>query len=314
MQIKKLLKIKKFLPIILGLLLFFINIGPILADADSPLPLEGEWNFFDIADHSETPEGVEGAEDEGTKYIAGLILFAYEIGKNTLGFAALFLGALAAIKFIQARGNEEKITSSKNWFIWASVGMIIFSIADPIKDIFIVAGDDNFIQAGNVYKSAQGLMQQFDLILKFGRFLLGGFATYFIVVSGTKLVFFANDEETIQKQKKVFSWGIIGLMLFMLAPELVAIFYGQYSPEGASGIGPSAETANDTMYALSNFLLYFMGPLSLLALAGASIMYVAPTGEETKEKAKKIIIAVVTAILLAYSSWVIVNEIVRATS
>lgn len=249
--------------------------------------------------------------DAGTRGVAAVALWAFDILRYLIGALALFLGAIAAIRFIKARGREDEVSRSKRWFEWAAVGMIIFSLALPVKKIFILGGDGFFLSSTGVAVQSQLLNQTIEFVLNFLTYILGAIAVFSITVSGLRLIAFSEMEEVVERQKKGFQWGLIGLAIFIISRELISSFFGRYEGSSATPtIKPDTDALSALATTLSDFLLYFIGPLALLAIIIAAILYTtAGTNEANKEKAKKIIIGTITAIVIAYSSYTIVAEI-----
>lgn len=258
---------------------------------------------------------ITNIKDPGLRGLVYLLLWIYDLGRYVLGSVILIFASVATYHMVTSNGNDEDISRAKRFFLWSAFGMVIFSLSWAIKDIFLIQGESFFLQGDNIEKTASAFSNVIYYILEFFRYALGGVAVYFITASGLKLVSFSESDDIVSQQKKVFVWGLLGLIIFMVSGEIVTTLYGHQTESGDIVVNPDQYSGYDLIIGISEFLLYFIGAIALLAMVFASISYIA-SGENDgmRETSKKIIIGSITGIVIAYSSFTIVSEIIGAIS
>lgn len=260
-------------------------------------------------------ELVTNIQDPGLRGLVSLIIWIYDFGRYVLGTVVLLFGGIAIYRLVSSNGREEDVTRAKNYFVWTAVGFTIFSLSWPMKDIFLIRGGNFFLQGDRISATASAFSNIAYYVLQFVRYMLGGVAAYFITASGLKLVTFSESDDVVTQQKRVFLWGLIGLILFMVSNELVAAIYGHRTVTGEIEVTPDRYAGYDLITGISEFLLYFIGSIALLGIIIASIIYVTSgENEGARENSKKIIIGSITGIVIAYVSYTLVAEIISAIS
>jgi len=288
----------------------------------SLLPI-GDSSFFGLFNvigqtnpNSEEFALITNIADPGLRGLVYIVLWFYDLGRYLLGAAILLFGAIASYHLVASNGKEEDISRSKRFFLWSAIGMIIFSLSWPMKDIFLIRGGNFFLAGDNIEHTASMFSGVFYYALQFFKYIMGGIAVFFITSSGLKLVAYSESGDVVEQQKKVFLWGLIGLIIFMISGELVSTMFGNYSTvTGEIEVNPDYYSGSDLLVGISGFLLYFIGALALLGIVVAAILYVTSGENEAgRENAKKIIIGSITGIVIAYVSYTVVAEIISAIS
>jgi uncharacterized membrane protein len=211
------------------------------------------------------------------------------------------------------------------------IGLGIVAAADfVVKEIFVLAGgtfvgesDTVITLADGSQRTVTGLQastykfnQQASIIVTFLRYIIQGIALYFIVRSGLALIVGGQESDVLDKQKKVFMWGIVALVLVMGAE--VAIKQVIFPIDVLSGakeiqVGELQIEAGQSLIAqLINMILAFAGGVAVFALIAGAAMYATALGhEESTEKGKKIVIGSLMGLIIIFSAYTIVAEFVR---
>lgn len=316
------MQIKKILLALISSAILFTGVLPGFALAqESLLPLGDEEDFglVDVVDQSNLDQDefdlITNIEDPGIRGIVFILIWIYDLGRYILGTVVLLLGAIAAYRIVGSHNNEDEIERGKEYLTWAAIGMVIFSLSWPLKDVLLLQGESFFLHGDQVEATASFASDLIYYILQFIRYILGVAAVYFITAAGLKMIFLSESGDVVAQQKKVFIWGLIGLMLFMISPEIIQAIYGHRTESGDIVITPDQYQGYSTITGISEFLLYFIGALALLGIVVASVIYITSgDNDAAKENSKKIIIGSITGIVIAYMSYTIVAEVISSIS
>lgn len=221
--------------------------------------------------------------------------------KYLMGAIALLFGIIYAASLVFARGKEEAITKQKTNFLWVFVGFVILMLADAVSDIFnpVKATSEDLI---NFEKASDQLRD----IANYIKWLFGSVVVLLMTISGIRLITAGGDEEKITKEKRHLIWSGIGLLVILLASNIVNAIYVVESPTEIR----AAETtiAITEIGGIIRLILVFLGPIAVLFTIYAGFMYLtAFQNEEKLNKAKKMIIAGVTGIIIIYAAFALVN-------
>ncbi len=248
-----------------------------------------------------TPYGATGED-----MAASVVRRSINLIKYLIGGVALMFGLIYAMSFIFARGNEESLSKSKKNFLWLLVGFLIIMVAENISNIFNpeIAKSDQLInfQAGR---------DQLRDIANYLKWIFGSVIMLLITISGIRLVTAGGNQETIDKEKRHLIWSSIGMLIILLASNLVNAIYVIKSPEVI--IAAESTIAVTELGGIIRLLLVFLGPITILFTIVAGFMYLtALDNEERASKAKRMIIGGVTGIVIIYSAYALVGTFMTA--
>ncbi len=169
-----------------------------------------------------------------------------------------------------------------------------YQVFDPTSETGGLEGKEDLEKFTDIAKKAILFMQ----------YLVGGLALIAGVRSGYALIMGGDDDEVQQKEKefvKIFLFAI-GLILFA-----EAIAHWIDIEDGAS-VSIDSGAISREIIGLINYALTFLSAAALFMVVLSSLYYVISFGnDETTGRAKKMIIASVVGLLLAYSSYTIVR-------
>lgn len=118
----------------------------------------------------------------------------------------------------------------------------------------------------------------------------------FITVRGFRLIFSLGDESAMQKQRTLLLNAIIGVGFALLAQIMVdAVFDKDIIPFG------------DELAGIANFILVFFGFGCVLSVIIGGFYLIFSADEGNKDKAKKLIITSIIALLIVLTSFVVVQ-------
>lgn len=154
--------------------------------------------------------------------------------------------------------------------------------------------------------------------IDFLKYLLGGVAVLFVIVSGIRLIIAGKKiDEVSEKQKENFKYIIYGLVLVITADELVTrVFFGDYGEclQSAQNAQECARTGSSLVKGIYSLILAVMASIAVLVLVIAAFRLVTAYGnEETIKKETNRIKMSVIGLLVAASGEFVVKRLVFRT-
>ncbi len=232
---------------------------------------------------------------------------AIRIVKFIAGVLALLFGILYALAFIAAGSQEETITQQKKNFIAMGIAFVLLMIADTVAGIFnpVTSTSETIIDFG----AANDQLRQ---IVDYTKWLLGSVLVLLMTVSGLKLMTAQGEEEKITREKKNLVWSGVGIMVILLASNIVNAIYVIRGPDDFVPANPT--TAVQEAAGVIRLLLVFLGPIAILFTIYAGFFYLtALDDEERVTKGKMMIVGGVTGIIVIYVAYAIINTLLTAS-
>ena len=308
---------KKFKDQILWAFVGFVILGLAQPFSEAFMLLRGDGKI----DLLSNPEAVlASAEIVGFTFRSAAHFVQY-----ILGAIALVMIGVSAFKMVGSVGDEEAVTSARRSIAWSAIGLMIVGGSA----LFI---DNVFAPVGSVEAIAKGLdpAKEQDFILELGRSnarilalnyvkyfqtFIGAVAIFMLFLSGFKMIAAAGNEDIVTKQRKMITWVFLGLTVILIAEVFVNIFFPEVNNEILFSSSTAITSFSMQMGGFSNFLLTFLGGISVLALiVGAVYLTSAATNPEQAEKGKKIILAAAIGIIVAISSFALVNTVLSGSA
>jgi predicted small integral membrane protein len=254
-----------------------------------------DWDQFIVG------TGVGKFQGNGGEEIAlNAIQRAITLVKYAMGAVALVFGILYAMNLIFARGSEDTIGKQKKNFLWAFIGFVILMAASGVAEIFKPqdATPDQLID----FDAARS--QTLNLVT-YMKWMLGSVIVMLMTLSGIKMIMAQGDEAKITEQKKNLVWSGIGMLVILLAGNLVNAFY-VVKDSVASPADPSKAALE--LGGVISLILVFLGPVAVLFTIYAGALYLTALDDEDRtKKAKSMIIGGVMGIVIIYSAYALVN-------
>lgn len=311
-----------------GLLLFGGNIIMITkaqADECNELP-----KVEDIKDKSFIPlanpkcwGNITGPSDTSLagEFILKQLLFGiYENIKYVFSALAVLFLVYNGFRFVTADNDEETIKQQKAHLLWSFIGISLLAGAWEISQIFEYT-DRTFLADSTELKKRLHLFdQEIKIILTFGRYVMGSIAVLYLVLSGAKLITSGDDEQTVTKAKKNFAASIAGLIIIMIADYLINQVLYKVNKTGTAisgqGVEPGINIGKglELLGQMTNFVASFAGPVAIIMLVIAALLYVTSFGEESKMTAAKgIVTGTVIALVVIYGIYAVVATVISGS-
>jgi hypothetical protein len=138
-------------------------------------------------------------------------------------------------------------------------------------------------------------------------------ALIFIIIGAVMYMLSAGDEQAMERAKKTITAAVAGFAIAAAAPtflKTVKSVLGGASGVNADDIVDKAYTLKDIAINVLNLLLSITGIIAIIGLIVGAIFYMTSYGDEDRmEKGKKILVASIIGIVIAFASLVIVKQV-----
>lgn len=262
-----------------------------IAQAQPALPDPGLF----INKSSQQLENVEGTTaQEKLNYLVRQNLIP--IAKFIFISVSILLFVVYGLRLVVAT-EEEEVTRQRDNLLYAVIGFGLLGIATHIVD----ALDPG---SGSGIGQEEELITGTRLLILYAELIIGTVASAIITIAGFRIITSQGNEEEVSKEKAMFTWGAVALMIVMLAETIVSVVY---RVQGTEAIAGDAEQAVAEIAGILSFILQFLAILSVISLLLSGAYMVTSAGNEDQvAKAKTMIIASVVAIGLIFTSYAFV--------
>ena len=245
----------------------------------------------------------------GEELAASALRRGIDILKFIMGGVAMLMGIIYAFGFVFARGKEESIAKHKQNFLYIFIGFLLLMIADQVSEVFNPESEE-LRESGQLVNFGAAHDRLRDIV-NYLKWLFGSLVVLLMTFSGFRLITASGNEEVVEKEKKHITWSGIGLLVILLASNIVNAIYVVGEPEtGQVGTAAGATEGIGEIAGIIRLFLVFLGPVAVLFTIYAGFMYLtAFENEERVNKAKRMIVGGVTGIFIIYASFAIVNTL-----
>ncbi|MBU0727182.1 hypothetical protein KKA95_00690 [Patescibacteria group bacterium] len=225
-------------------------------------------------------------EDLVVDFIRGLIVIA----RYLMGALALIMGVIYGMALVFARGREESIQNQKRNFVYILIGFIVVIASENIANVF----NPERSSAEEII-NFQAASDQLRDAVDYVKWLFGSIVVLFMTVSAVRMITAQGEEEVLTKQKNNITWGLIGILVILLASNIVNAIYVINTPDEI--VAGSAQTTVTEIASIIQLILVFLGPIAIIFTIYSGFMYLtAMDNEERSQKAKRMIIGGITGI------------------
>ncbi|MFA5829431.1 MAG: hypothetical protein WC843_02975 [Candidatus Gracilibacteria bacterium] len=146
--------------------------------------------------------------------------------------------------------------------------------------------------------------------IDFAKYVMGTIAIFMIIVSGIRLITSGRQVDQIaDKQKENLKYAIIGLLVIIIADQVVKVFWGAQGEiyRSQAELLDAAKQGTETIKGFYSFMEYFAAALAILMIViGGFRLVIGAGNEEVQGKVKKQIMwAVVGLIVIGISEFAI---------
>jgi hypothetical protein len=205
----------------------------------------------------------------------------------------VFIGVCTAyfawygLNFIARGSDESALTEGRRAFGYAAIGMGIVGVASLLVQTFA----PSFVGANIVDPTP--FSEAAERIVTYIMLITGTFLIFTISFAGARLIVLQGNESEIEKQRKHFFNGLIGVVLLLLARVMVTALL----PSG----GPDSIVVE--VAGMVKFLLEIVAALAVIALIVSGILTIVNLHkDERKQRAQRILISTVVILIIVVLS------------
>lgn len=199
-------------------------------------------------------------------------------------FNGVLFGALIyyGLKLLFTPENDSSLTETKQALEYAILGTVLVLGVDMISSAFYVGG----IHPSNVNPLIQN-------IIAFVTALVGSALLANIVIQGIMMIT-AGDEGGVTRARTLLIHSCIGAGIVVLAAPIIGMLVG-------------GQASADELIGIGNFLITLFGALAVIGLIVSGILLVISTDESFKDRAKKLAISCIVALIVVLAAAGIIN-------
>ncbi len=284
---------------------------------------DGKTQLKDYAPFT-TPKGWK-AEDgtDATKGWRNVVDTADDYLKRVIVALAILWTAWSGLSLILSSGEEEEFTKRRRHIYGMTVGFMLMLLAPLIVDDVFFGKEGEVLrdapameENGEVTESAaetvttfaqEGVKQLQGIFKYFTSFaVIAGVA--FLIFSAVKMMLAGGEDEgEITALKKRLVYTLLGMAILVSAEKIVEIF-----TDNKKLMVPDERKLIYLVTDWGNFILGFIGVLAVFALVWGGIRLISNLGQDETavEEAKKIVIAAVIGLIVAFSAWTLMYAFV----
>ncbi|MBI4232286.1 hypothetical protein HY605_03565 [Candidatus Peregrinibacteria bacterium] len=268
---------------------------------------DGNTLFPDLVTTGQHPDAPADFVKEGVGSVTSPIYFALDLFRFVVSGIAFIIIIIASIKLVST-STEEEAGKAKESLLVGIIGLLVIQLADPIvKKMFFGEQGEAFEDIATAQLFAEDTVKYVRGIIGFVELFAGSVSVFMIVTRGFLLITSAGNEEEIGKAKTHIIYGIVGLVVVVLAEVIVRGFVFPEAGEKLTNINAGKKI----LIQITNYLAGFISIFAFAGLFYAGYRYVVSGGnEEVNETVKKTFFGSIIALILALGSFAFVNTFI----
>ncbi|HLD07635.1 MAG TPA: hypothetical protein VJB60_01075 [Candidatus Peribacterales bacterium] len=215
-----------------------------------------------------------------------------------VGVAVIYVSRYA-LTMILSGGDESAITEQREAFGDAARGMAFAGIASFIVNTFAPSA------AGVALVNPGPFVNALNLVADFLTIVTGAFLIFVISFAGFRLIVLQGDEGEIEKQKKNFFNGLIGIALLFTARVIVLAILPTGSPV----------LLVDEIGGMIRFLLEIIAGLAVTSIIVSGVLFVVSLHNDgLRQRARRILTSTVIVLVIVILSHLLVAVLLPPTA
>lgn len=245
-----------------------------------------------------------------------------------IGAVAIMFIVYAGFRMVTGWGDESVYQKQRNTLLWSIIGLAVVGLSGEFARIFTVqcvqvpgqAGtciEGGFLKDPNaIIRTAVMFDQRTQIIITFIKYFIGSVAVIMIISNGMRMITMGSSEEKLARDKKNLAYSVIGLILIVIADNIISgVFYQmdktRYPSVGGAQPAVNAAQGVAEIVGITNYIVTFAGVLAVFALIVGGVLYITAGGkEELLNKARKLIFAALLGIVIIYGAFAIVSTFI----
>lgn len=275
------------------------------------IPIHGEGNYDPIIKRNIIKDVIDTGPT-GTQYTARKIFQRSEDGRSPVTVINVIVGVVAfvfliyiAILFFFADGDPQSLTTARKYLAYVALGLAIVSLAEFAAFQLLDPSTEGAEPRLTSDTTAKALGMKIDQIIDYIEIFITGVMLLLMGLSGYSMITSNDTEEVVTNERKFLTSFLVGGALILLS-EVITLVFSDRSPQDAIFRG------GNQVVGIINYALTFLGFMSFAMLVLAGFYYVTSFGKDDQmERAKKIILGSVLGIVVAISSYTVVQFMIK---
>lgn len=323
---------RKYMKILKQLLLVLVLMAIALTISSPLMALAASKPIFVLPNSSAYGENI-AAPPSGTAELqfTQLVLGVVDNVRYIIGAVAILMAVYAGFRMVTGWGDEGVYTKQRTTLLWSIIGLAVVGLAGEMGKIFQVACvpgsttagpcvEGGFLKDPNaIIRTTTLFNQRTQIIVTFIKYFIGAVAVIMIISNGLRMITMGSSEDKLARDKKNLAYSVIGLILIILADNVISnVFYKidltRYPSVGGAAPAVDAARGVSEIVGVTNFIVTLAGPLAVLAMIIAAILYITAAGKEEQiNKAKKLMFAAMLGIVIVYGAFAIVSTFISGS-
>lgn len=255
-------------------------------------------------------------DSEGQVVIAESLLLVTKVIKYLVGTLAIAWIVWESVLLVTSQGEQDKMNTAKRGITWSVLALIGMLMIDTvILDVFY--GGRNGIAVAGVMEDPNTMNTAIDEgtrqllgLLEWAKGITIMIAVAFLMVSGFRMLTSLGNTEDVSKQKSVFLWIGVGVVVLMINEVLIqGVLYPRVLGDDFHvTYTPNAETGVNEIIGIMKYFLGFLALIAFLVFVYGGGMWVLSFGEEDRvQSGKKILTGAAIGIIIILMSYVVTS-------
>ena len=215
-----------------------------------------------------------------------------------IGVAALYFG-WAALMLIVYGEDDATVTEQKRAFGHSAIGMGIIGIASLLVQTFAPSAVGTSLANPTPFQDAA------DRVTDYVTIATGAFLVFLIALAGFRIIVLQGNESEIEKQKKSFFNGLLGMVVLLLARIVVFTIVGAAN-------GGALDALIREIAGVAKFLLEIVAGLAVISCLASGLFFLMSLGaDERRQRAKRILSSTVIILIIVVTAHTLVATFIR---
>ncbi|MFH1170963.1 MAG: hypothetical protein V1778_00260 [bacterium] len=161
-----------------------------------------------------------------------------------------------------------------------------------------------------------------DLIVKVSTGLIGLVAvaaTFMFIYGGIMMLTSGGNEKRVSQAKDILKWTALGIVFLLLGGALIRFIYQALNAQNpndiSASIGLGTASLSATTLSILRTVLGLLGIIGVAMIIWGGYMWMTAAGNEKRiERAKQILTAAITGVVILLLSWAIVWFVIQSTT
>ncbi len=229
---------------------------------------------------------------------------------------SIILIAWGGVQLIASRGKEEVYNEKKQMILSVALGFAIILLSVVAVDSIFFGSEGEILHENDSVEFASRGFTELQGIFNYLLTFAVAVAVGFVIFASIRLIMAGSDnQEALSTFRKQILFASIGMVILVSAQKIIDLFTNNRGFYSEAGVGKTTrelavpEITGTIAFLIDwiNFILGVIGVIAVISLiwAGIRLMLNFGINDEATEEAKRIVVASIIGLILAFSAWTI---------